>query len=104
MASLTSIAAEFRGLIATSIPHIINLLQDDEPDVGYAAVGALSKLLEYGMSLVWSSIVSLTSIAGKCQGLIATSIPQIINLLKDDDGTVRDAAVGALSQLLEHGM
>jgi HEAT repeat protein len=44
------------------------------------------------------------SIAAEFRGLIATSIPQIINLLKDDDRSVRDAAVGALSKLSEHGM
>jgi hypothetical protein len=49
MVSLTSIAAEFRGLIATSIPHIIDLLQDDEPYVSDASVDALLKLSEHGM-------------------------------------------------------
>jgi hypothetical protein len=49
-------------------------------------------------------MASLMSIAAEFRGLIATSIPQIINLLKDDDQSVRDAAVGALSKLSEHGM
>jgi hypothetical protein len=49
MASLTSIAAEFRGLIVTSIPQIINLLKDNDWGVRDVAVGALSKLSEPGM-------------------------------------------------------
>jgi hypothetical protein len=63
MASLTSIAVEFRGLIATSIPHIIDLLQNDNYLVRRAAVEALSKLSEQGMLLIWSGMVALTSIA-----------------------------------------
>jgi hypothetical protein len=49
MASLTSIAAEFRELIATSIPEIINLLMDDRMHVRSAAVTALSKLSKQGI-------------------------------------------------------
>jgi HEAT repeat protein len=49
-------------------------------------------------------MASLTSIAAEFREFLATSIPQIINLLKDDDWSVRDAAGGALSKLSEHGV
>jgi hypothetical protein len=49
-------------------------------------------------------MASLTSIAAEFRGLIATSIPQIINLLKDDDQSVRDASVDILCKFSEHGM
>jgi HEAT repeat protein len=104
MASLTSVAAEFRGLIATSIPHIIDLLQDDEPLVCAASADALSKLSEHGMEPIWSGMVSLTSIAAEFRGLIATSIPHIIDLLQDDEPNVSEASINALSKLSEHGM
>jgi hypothetical protein len=103
MVSLTGIAAGFRGFLATSIPQIIDLLQVYEPYVS-DAVDALSKLSKHGLSLIWSGMAPLTSIAAEFRGLIATSIPQIINLLKDDDQSVCDAAVGAFSKLSEHGV
>jgi HEAT repeat protein len=103
MAPLMSIAAEFRDFIAISIPRIIDLLQDYEPYVS-DAVDALSELSKHGMSLIWSGMVPLTSIAAEFRGLIATSIPQIINLLKDNAELVRDAAVRALSKLSEHSI
>jgi HEAT repeat protein len=49
-------------------------------------------------------MAQLTSIAAEFQEFLATSIPQIINLLKDDEQSVRDSAVGALSKLSEHGV
>jgi HEAT repeat protein len=49
MASLTSIAAEFRGLIATSIPHIIDLLKDNSEFVRRSAVVELLGFSAHGM-------------------------------------------------------
>jgi hypothetical protein len=49
-------------------------------------------------------MASLTSVAAEFRGLIATSIPQIINLLKDDDQSVRDASVDILLKFSEHSM
>jgi hypothetical protein len=101
MALLTSIAAEFREFLALSIPQIIDLLQDDEPYIS-DAVDALSRLSKHGISLIWSGMAPLTSIAAEFRGLIATSIPHIINLLLNSylTGAGRDL----LSNLSEHGM
>ena len=46
--SLTSIAAEFRGSIETSIPQIVALLQDSESEDYEAGVQMLLKLAEQG--------------------------------------------------------
>jgi hypothetical protein len=44
MASLTSIAAEFRWFIGTSIPQIVDLLKDSDVFVRGAGAKALSQL------------------------------------------------------------
>jgi hypothetical protein len=49
-------------------------------------------------------MASLTSVAAEFQGLVATSIPQIINLLKDDDLSVVDMSVDLLLKFSEHSM
>jgi hypothetical protein len=46
---LTSIAAEFRGSIATSIPQIVNLLKDTNSNFRMAGAEVLSKLSKQGM-------------------------------------------------------
>jgi HEAT repeat protein len=46
---LRRVAAEFRGFIETSIPHIIDLLKDNDKDVRSASVAVLSKFSEHGM-------------------------------------------------------
>jgi HEAT repeat protein len=46
----------------------------------------------------------LTRAAAEFRGSIGTSIPQIIDLLKDDNWDVRSASVAALSKFSEHGM
>jgi HEAT repeat protein len=103
MASLTSFAAEFRWSIGTSIPQIADLLKDSERFVRSAGAEALSKLSEKGPYYIWSGIASLTSIAAEFRGSIGTSIPQIVDLLKDSDGFVRGAGAKALSQLSKQG-
>jgi hypothetical protein len=49
-------------------------------------------------------MASLTSNAAEFLGSIATSIPQIVDLLKDSDSNGRTAGVEALSKLSEQGM
>jgi HEAT repeat protein len=104
MVSLMSIAAEFREFLATSIPQIIDLLQDDNEMVRGSAVAALSEFSAHGMSPICSGMASLTGIAAEFRGLIATSIPHIIDLLQDEEPDVRNASVDALSKLSKHGM
>jgi HEAT repeat protein len=103
MASLMNIAAELRGSIGTSIPQIVDLLKDSEGRVRVACTNTLSKLSEQGMSHILSGMGSLTNIAAELWGSIGTSIPQIVDLLKDSEGRVRVACVNALSKLSEQG-
>jgi hypothetical protein len=49
MAPLMSIAVEFRGFIATSIPQIIDLFKDNDDEVRRVSMDALWKLSEHGM-------------------------------------------------------
>ena len=51
-----------------------------------------------------SAIILLTSIVDDFQEFIATSLSQIINLLKDDSENARDVSVDMLVKLSEHGM
>jgi HEAT repeat protein len=104
MVPLTSIAAEFRRPIATTIPQLINLLEDYNEFVRWSAVAALSEFSAHGMSPICSRIASLMGIAAEFRGLIATSIPHIIDLLQDDEPNVSEASINALSKLSEHGM
>jgi hypothetical protein len=86
----------------TFIPQVMDL----EHSLGGfrpAPVAALSKYSKQGIINIFV-MASLTSIAAEFRGLIATSIPQIINLLKDDAQSVRDASVDVLLKFSEHGM
>ena len=49
MTSLTCITANFHACIATSLPQLINLLEDDNEVVRYASLIVLSKLSKHGM-------------------------------------------------------
>jgi HEAT repeat protein len=49
-------------------------------------------------------MVPLTSIAAEFRGSIGTFVPQIVDLLQDDDWDVCKAGVEALSKLSEQGM
>jgi hypothetical protein len=46
----------------------------------------------------------LTKVSAEFRGFIETSIPQIIDLLKDNDEDVRSTSVEVLSKLSEQGM
>jgi hypothetical protein len=49
IASLTSIAADFRGFLATSIPQIIDLLKDNAEDVRSESMDVLLNLSKQGI-------------------------------------------------------
>jgi hypothetical protein len=46
----------------------------------------------------------MSIIAVEFRGFIATSIPQIVDLFKDNNYEVRCVSMGALRKLSEHGM
>jgi HEAT repeat protein len=48
-------------------------------------------------------MASLTNIADEFRGSIGTSIPQIVDLLKDTDNNVREAAAETLLKLWGQG-
>jgi HEAT repeat protein len=83
---------------------IINLLKDNDLFVCCSGVAMLSEFSVHGMLSICSHMVSLTGIAAEFRGLIATSIPHIIDLLQDDDSDVSTASASALFKLSEHSM
>ena len=104
IALFTSIAAEFRRFIGTCIPQIVDLLKDASSDVRTEGAKLLTILSEQGMSRIWPGMVSLTSIAAEFRRFIATSIPQLTDLLDDNNSDVRVEGVKVLSKLSEQGM
>jgi len=95
---LTSIVAEFRPLIGTVIPSIINILDDSTGRE--AGVDTLSKLSKHSKRVDLSVLAFLISILVEFRPLIGKAIPQIINLLKDGD--VQMAVTNTLLKLAEY--
>jgi HEAT repeat protein len=101
------VIAEFRPAIATIIPAIVALLNENESEssVREACVEALSTLSEPGNTAHLSDLTLLITIIAEFRSLTATGIPAIINLLKDKDSnsTIRSVCVVALSLISEQG-
>jgi hypothetical protein len=97
---LTSIVAEFRPLIGTVIPSIINILDDSSCPGREAGADALSKLSKHSKQVDLSVLALLISILAEFRPLIGKAIPQIINLLKDGD--VQMAVTNTLLKLAEY--
>jgi hypothetical protein len=75
LALLMEIIAEFRPLISTVIPEIVELLTDGADaasEVRIACADALLKLLEQGETAI-----------AECRLLIEPAIPKIVNLQKE---------------------
>jgi hypothetical protein len=102
MMSLTSTTADLRRSIGASIPQIINLLEDNSAFVRAASAAALATFSEQGMYHAWTCTGPLTTITAEFQGLIETSIPHIVSLLKHEKSTV--CAMAVLSKLSARGM
>ena len=94
---LTSIVAEFRPLIGTLIPSIINILAGWE-----IAADALYKLSKHSKRVDLSVLALLISVLAEFRPLIGKAIPQIIDLLKDEDEDVRMAVTNTLLKLAEY--
>jgi HEAT repeat protein len=95
--------AEFRSLIATAIPVIVDLLNDSKDTVRAACTGALSTLSEHGKIPNLWSLTLLTTIIAEFRSLIVPAIPGIVTLLKDDQWDVSQAAANALLKLSGQG-
>jgi HEAT repeat len=103
VALLMTMLAEFRPLIGSAIPEILELLKDTEWEVRLAGVNALSQLSEHGKMDNLSDVALLMTAIAEFRPLIGHAIPKIIKLLKHTGWIVCQAAVAALSQLSEQG-
>jgi HEAT repeat protein len=97
------IAAEFRDFIQVSIPHITDLLQDDNYLACEAAATTLGKFSKQGRIFIQSAVAYLNRSAAEFRQAIKASIPSIVNLLKDNSWTLRCIGAEVLAQLSEHG-
>ncbi|KAJ6506328.1 armadillo-type protein [Mycena vitilis] len=104
MVSLTKIAAEFRRSIVVCIPKIIDMLKHYMESVRAGGAAALATLSERGKYHARNHMMLLTSTTADFRQLIGSSIPQIIDLLKDNSQRVRLASVAALATFSEQGM
>jgi HEAT repeat protein len=103
VALLMTIIAEFRPLIATAIPEFVNLLKDSDVAVRWGGKNTLSQLSEQGKTVKLSDVALLMTTIAEFRPLIASTIPEIVKLLKHTGWEVRQAGVNALSQLSKQG-
>jgi HEAT repeat protein len=101
--SLKSVTADFRERIRACIPHIANLIKDDNVGVREAGGSALVKLSEQGTISVQCAVQSLNIVAAELRASIKAFIPQIIDLLNDNDAEIRGVGANTLAQLSGQG-
>ena len=98
VALLMTIIAEFRLLIGSAIPEIVQLLKHSEGFVREIAAYTLSQLSEQGKTAKLFNVALLMTIIAEFRPLIASAIPDIADLLKHSQ-----AGIDVLSQLSKHG-
>ena len=103
VALLMTIIAEFRPLIGSAILEIVELLKHNDSKVRGTAANTLSQLSEQGKTAKLFDVALLMTIIAEFRPLIATAIPEFVNLLKDSNVAVRWAGKDTLSQLSEQG-
>jgi HEAT repeat protein len=96
---LMTIIAEFRPLIGPAIPEIVELLKHNGLEARKTAANTLLRLSEQGKTAKLFNAALLMTIIAEFRPLIATAIPEFVNLFKDSDWDVRWAGKNALSQL-----
>ena len=94
---------EFRPLIASAIPDIINLLEDSDWRIRIACAYAVSILSKEGKTVNTSGLILLITVIVEFRHLIGLVISRIVNLLQDSDRTARQAGGNTLSKLSRQG-
>jgi hypothetical protein len=82
-----TIIAEFRSLVATGIPAIVDLLKDSRRGVRAVCTEALSTLSAQGKIANLLGLALLITIIAEFRSLIIPAIPGIVTFLKDDDSS-----------------
>jgi HEAT repeat protein len=96
-----TVIAEFRPLIESVIPEIVNLLKNSNQEVRRAGTYTLCKLSGRGETANFIGSSLLMKIIEEFQRLIGTTIPEIVDLLKHNNRRVREAGADILSELSE---
>jgi hypothetical protein len=104
LALLTTNIVKFQPLIGPAIPMIVDLLEDSNWDVSVACLKFLRTFSAQGktVSVTLLGPLSYDSLA-EFQHLIVPAISGIVNLLKDNNETVRLASMHALLTFSVYG-
>ena len=101
-----SLDAEFRDLVRSAIPEIVDLLWHSELNVRSAGADALLKLSDQGNISsfpTWTMLIYLLFIV-EFRESIRASIPQIITLLRPWKSYICEVGANALAKLSEQGI
>ena len=103
MARLIKLIAEFRTLIDTAIPNIIQLAKDSDWENYHGAAEALLTLSNDGKTANIFVPALFMKIIVDYRPLIQTAIPGIAELLRGSSWLCQTAAAEVLSKLSEQG-
>jgi HEAT repeat protein len=103
VASLMTIIAEFRPLIASAIPEIVTLIKHTRWEVRETAANTLLQLSEQGKTVKLPNGTLLMTIIAEFRPLIGSAIPEIVELLEHNRSEVRQTAANNLLQLSKQG-
>ncbi|KAJ7206299.1 hypothetical protein GGX14DRAFT_397109 [Mycena pura] len=106
IATLAQIS-EFRPSILASIPEITDLLKDNNDTAGrVGAANSLKELSKQRKISIQSQNISLTNAFQLTSGNLSRppGVPRITNLLKDNNDSVSEAGVNALTTFAEHDL
>jgi hypothetical protein len=100
-ALLMTISAEWRPLIGTAIPKIVDLLKDSNEYMRWMYVNVLNKFSKQGKRTNLSGLTLLMTFIAGLQHLTGPAVSGIVDLLNDSNGKVRLAGAATLSGLLQ---
>ena len=86
------------------VQKVVELLENDNWRARQTALEAISKLTGIGESSSYSFIFVANSPQADCHGQMKKTVQPVVDRLQDDDSDVRQAALGAISQLVVVGL
>jgi hypothetical protein len=81
----------------------VECLQDNDLNIRRAGSDTFQRLSEQGTVCIYSAVASLKAIEAGLQQTILTFIPQIIELLTDNNSYARKFAADTVAKLSEQG-
>ena len=98
------VEGRLQDAIGELVRDLLKRLEDQDSSVRVAVVKAVSALGAHGMCQRLSRIDILIIVEDRLQDAIRASIPALLKHLEDQDLSVRNAVVKALSTLCTHGI